>query len=57
MNFKVNLNMGVRVRLTNYGISILKARHDKLNKKLMDECGVSVGEFTLKLDDDGYYHT
>lgn len=57
MNFRVNANMGVRVRLTDYGISILKERHDRLNESIKENNGVGLGDFELKLDENGYYHT
>lgn len=57
MDFKVNANMGVRVKLTAYGISILKEQHYELNKAIIERGGVGLGIFELRFDDDGYYHT
>lgn len=51
MNF--NINDYVKVKLTNYGIEILKQQHDELKNKF----GGDIGEFDLKLDSEGYYET
>jgi hypothetical protein len=57
MDFKVNANMGVKVRLTDFGISILKEQHNELNKRIKDHGGQGLGEFELRLDEEGYYST
>ena len=57
MDFKVNLNQEVKVKLTEYGISILKEQHDELNKWIEIRGGKSLGEFELRLDEYGYYST
>lgn len=57
MDFKVNANMRVKVKLTDIGVSILKNRHDELNTLIKYRGGQEFGEFELKLDEDGYYTT
>ena len=57
MNFKVNVNSKVKVKLTNYGISILKKQHDDLNRSIKESGAKGLGEFELFLDKDGYYCT
>jgi hypothetical protein len=57
MDFKVNVNIAVKVKLTDFGISILKDRHDELNESIKSRGGQGFGEFELKLDEDGYYKT
>lgn len=57
MNFKVNANMGVKVKLTDFGISVLKEQHEELNKWVKARGGKGLGGFELRLDEDGYYST
>jgi methyl coenzyme M reductase gamma subunit len=57
MNFKVNANMSVKVKLTDFGISILKKQHEELNTHIKARGGKGFGEFELRLDEDGYYST
>ena len=57
MDFKVNLNQVVKVKLTEYGVSVLKEQHDELNAWIKLRGGKSLGEFELRLDEDGYYST
>lgn len=57
MDFKVNANVNVKVRLTDYGVSILKNRHDELNEYIRICGGQGFGEFELNLDENGYYTT
>jgi hypothetical protein len=57
MDFKVNANMRVKVKLTDFGISILKSQHDELNEHIKERGGKGFGEFKLKLDEEGYYCT
>ncbi len=57
MDFKVNANMGVKVKLTDFGISILKEQHEKLNEFIKERGGDGLGDFELRLDEDGYYST
>lgn len=55
MDFKVNVNMNVKVKLTDFGVSILKTQHDELNELIKDRGGQGIGDFYTKVDDDGYY--
>lgn len=57
MNFKVNANMGVRVRLTKHGIKILQERYDELTKTYDKIWGIKPGESTLGSTEDGWYRT
>lgn len=54
MDFKLNINEYVKVKINDLGISILKARHDELNKMIHANGGKGLGEFELKVDEDGY---
>jgi hypothetical protein len=56
MKVKINLNDKVKVKLTDYGIMLLKKRHDELNKKIKDSGGKG-NTFELILDENGYYET
>lgn len=57
MDFKVNANMHVKVKLTDFGISILENQHNELNKEIKMRGGKGLGAFHLQLDKDGYYCT
>lgn len=57
MDFNVNLNDKVKVKLTNYGVSILKEQHDDLNSFIKGTGGKGLGDFQLSLNEDGYYET
>ena len=46
-----DINKYVRVKLTTFGIRILKHQHDELNKHVEGKLGM----FELKLDKDGWY--
>lgn len=50
MNF--NINNHVKVKLTPFGIHILKKQHDDLSQWMNN-----LGEFELQLTEDGYYKT
>ncbi|WEZ09567.1 hypothetical protein P5663_06900 [Priestia flexa] len=54
MEVKVNFNEIVKVRLTKFGIDILKSRHMELNNLIQKRGGKGLEEFKLKIDDDGY---
>jgi hypothetical protein len=54
MQFKVNINEQVKVKLTDIGISILKSKRDELNAMIQSVGGKCLGEFELKTDVDGY---
>lgn len=55
MDFKVNANMYVKVKLKEFGVSILKEQHEELNRRIEESGGKGFGEFELKVDKDGYY--
>lgn len=54
MDVKVNINMNVKVKLSNKGIDILRKRHDDLNEHIELRGGKGFGEFKLDQDEDGY---
>lgn len=54
MEFKLNINQYVKVKLNDSGIAILKARRDEVNKKIHANGGKGLGEFELKVDEEGY---
>lgn len=54
MDFKVNINETVKVKLTDVGIGILKEQHDELDRKIKANNRKGLGEFKLQLDDEGY---
>ena len=47
---KFNINHNVKVKLTSYGVDILKMQHDEIQSM----CKSDIGEFKLVLDKDGY---
>lgn len=57
MDFKYNLNYGVKVKLNPIGIRILKEKHDKISEYIKSRTGNVREEFKLVLDEEGYYHT
>lgn len=57
MKFTVNVNEIVKVKLTDVGINILKQQHEELNERIKKVNGKGIGEFEIKLDNDGYYST
>jgi hypothetical protein len=54
MDFKVNFNEYVKVKLTEEGIKILKEQHEELNRTIREHNGTGLGEFNLKQDEFGY---
>jgi hypothetical protein len=54
MNFKININERVKVKLTSVGKDILYDRHEELNKMIRANGSKGLGEFELKTDDEGY---
>ena len=54
-NFKFNANQIVKVKLTDFGVQILREQHEELNKNLLKHGCSSLGYFVLPLDEDGYY--
>lgn len=54
MDFKVNSNDFVKVKLKESGIAILKEKRDELNKMIHANGGKGLGEYKLKVDEEGY---
>lgn len=54
MDFKFNFNDSVKVRLTNFGIEILKQQHNELNSRIKNRGGKGLGEFSVNVDEEGY---
>lgn len=57
MDFTVNANENVKVKLTDFGISVLKERHDELNNFMKQQGGKGLEKFELRLDEEGFYRT
>lgn len=57
MNFKFSINGYVKVKLTDYGIEILKRRHEELNEYIVSRGNEPLESFELVLDEEGYYKT
>lgn len=55
MEFKVNANAYVKVHLTIKGIEILQERHNLLQDQILERTGSDIGDFELRVDDEGYY--
>lgn len=60
MKFKVNFNDFVKVKLTEYGIEILKQKHEEDKKSISETASKEYidtvfGDFKLKLDEEGYF--
>lgn len=54
---KINMNDVVKVKLTDKGIAVLKQKHELLNSIIKKQNGKGIGEFKLKIDENGYYST
>lgn len=54
MNFKINFNEYVKVKLTQYGVDILRLRHESLDRQLKKNGYGELGPFKLEMDDEGY---
>ena len=54
MKFMTNFNEKVKVKLTNYGVQILEERRQKLNEFIKTKNGKGLGDYKLKVDDEGY---
>lgn len=54
LDFKFNINDYVKVKLNDTGVSILKNKHDELNKLIIGTGGKGLGDFELKVDEEGY---
>jgi len=47
-----NVNGYIKIKLTEFGIEILKKQHEELQAIIP-----SIGDFKLKLDEEGYYES
>ena len=54
MDFKFSMNDNVKIKLNDSGVAVLKARHDELNKMIHANGGKGLGEFSIKVDEEGY---
>lgn len=54
-SFKFNANETVKVKLYPAGVEILRYKHEELRKQIKRMNNRDIGEFQLKLTDDGYY--
>jgi hypothetical protein len=54
VDFKVNFNEYVKVKVTPYGEEILKKERASLNLEIIKRGGQGLGEYKLKKDEDGY---
>lgn len=52
--FEVNFNEEVKVKLTEHGISILRAERERLNERIALSGGTGFGDYEPKVDDEGY---
>jgi len=57
VDFKINCNSHVKVKLTDFGISVLQEQHEELDKHIKERGGKGLGDFVLNIDSDGYYQT
>jgi hypothetical protein len=54
LNFKVNINEYVKVKLTDKGIKILRDQYEELNQMIQTNGGKDLGDFRLNVDEEGY---
>lgn len=54
MNYRVNINQYVKVKLTQYGINELKQQRETLNNRLKNRGGAGLGGYEPKIDKYGY---
>lgn len=57
MDFKVNANESVKVKLTEFGVQILRERHQELHKAIKERNNEGLEPFKLITDEEGYYVT
>lgn len=57
LDFMVNLNSSIKVKLTPMGKKILQDRHDDLREHVQSVSGSDIGPYSPRLDDNGYYTT
>lgn len=55
MDFRMNFNNSVKVKLTGFGTDVLRQRHAEFDRYLREEKGLQgLGPFTVSVDDEGY---
>lgn len=54
MNYKVNINEEVKVKLTPFGIQVLKEQRDELNERIIGRGGKAIKDYAPSVDKDGY---
>jgi len=52
---RFNINSNVKIKLTEFGIDVLKREHEEMRYDCKYTMGYDIGEFNLKLDEEGYY--
>lgn len=57
MDFKVNANQNVKVKLTDFGVQVLLERHQDLHEKIKSMNGKGLEPFEFRTDEEGYYTT
>lgn len=57
MDLTININDPVKVRLTSYGVGILREKHETLNAAIVNSGGRGLLSFEVPLDAEGYYNT
>jgi hypothetical protein len=54
VDFKVNFNETVKVKLTDIGVAILKRQRDEINQYIKSRGAKGLGDYEPKIDDEGY---
>ncbi|WP_438498029.1 hypothetical protein [Paenibacillus sp. IHBB 3054] len=54
MDFRMNFNDGVKVKLTEYGEQILRNRHEELNLHYLERGVKDIGPYVSRADPEGY---
>ena len=57
MDFKVNANQNVKVKLTELGVQVLREKHQELHELIKERNGKGLKPFELTTDSEGYYVT
>lgn len=51
---EINFNAAVKVKLTDFGVAILKNRHEEIKKAYESAIPDYMNEFTINIDENGY---
>ncbi|MEK5417356.1 hypothetical protein [Paenibacillus sp. FSL L8-0708] len=54
MDFRMNFNQSVKVKLTDFGEQILRNRHEEWNLHYLERGGKDNGPYVSKADSEGY---